>query len=65
LRKPVSSVALADVAELNPKINETIQPETQVSFVPMAAVTEVTGEITIEEIRQYCDSPGLADTGEM
>ena len=55
MRKPVSSVALADVAELNPKINETIQPETQVSFVPMAAVTEVTGEITIEEIRQYAD----------
>jgi len=55
LRKPVSSVALGDVAELNPKINETIQPETQVSFVPMAAVTEVTGEITIEEIRQYAD----------
>jgi type I restriction enzyme S subunit len=40
---------------LNPKINETIQPETQVSFVPMAAVTEVTGEITVEEIRQYAD----------
>ncbi len=55
MRKPVSSVALGDVAELNPKINETIQPETQVSFVPMAAVTEVTGEITVEEIRQYAD----------
>jgi type I restriction enzyme S subunit len=55
VRKPVSSVALGDVAELNPKINETIQPETQVSFVPMAAVTEVTGEITVEEIRQYAD----------
>ena len=48
-------VALGDVAELNPRLADTIQPSTQVSFVPMAAVTEVTGEIVREEMRPYVE----------
>lgn len=51
----VRSVALADVAELNPRLADTIQSTTQVSFVPMAAITEVTGEIVREEIRPYAE----------
>ena len=51
----VRSVALADVAVLNPRLADTIQPTTLVSFVPMAAVTEVTGEIVREEVRPYVE----------
>ncbi len=49
----VRSVDLADVSELNPRLADSIQPTTQVSFVPMAAVTEVTGAIVSEEMRPY------------
>ena len=44
---------LADIAQLNPKLNKsTIQEKSLASFVPMACVSEVSGSIISEEERE-------------
>jgi len=48
-------VALADVAELNPRLGETLGADETVSFVPMSAVSAETADITNEETRSYSD----------
>lgn len=45
---------LSQVAELNPRLNGSIDGETLVSFVPMSAVTAETGRV-MEEQRRYME----------
>ena len=47
------TVALDEVAELNPRLAETLTADSAVSFVPMSAVSAETADITDEEIRTY------------
>lgn len=46
---------LGEVCDVNPKLKpeELPSPDTQVSFIPMAAVDEVFGEIARPEVREY------------
>jgi type I restriction enzyme S subunit len=46
-------VALDEVAELNPRLAETLTSDAAVSFVPMSAVSAETAGITDEETRTY------------
>ena len=46
---------LSDVAELNPRLVESLENDTLVSFVPMSAVTAETASTTSGEERQYRD----------
>jgi type I restriction enzyme S subunit len=48
-------VALDQVAELNPRLAETLMAEDKVSFVPMSAVSAETAGITDEETRTYAE----------
>ncbi|XZE19370.1 restriction endonuclease subunit S [Pirellulaceae bacterium SH449] len=49
--KVESVVRLAEVAELNPRISADISPDSLVSFVPMAAVSEESASVISEETR--------------
>lgn len=46
---------LADVAELNPRLREKPSDDDEVAFVPMAALSAETANITAEETRAYAD----------
>ncbi|MDI6744389.1 MAG: restriction endonuclease subunit S [Thermodesulfovibrionales bacterium] len=48
---------IPEVADINPsrQIAATISDNTQVSFVPMSAVDDITGKITRPEIRHLCE----------
>jgi type I restriction enzyme S subunit len=48
-------VALDEVAELNPRLAETLKAEDNVSFVPMSAVSAETAGITDEVTRTYAE----------
>lgn len=47
----MKTVKLGEVAEINPRAPRNLAPESMVSFVPMAAVSEVHGAITAPEER--------------
>jgi Restriction endonuclease S subunits len=47
------TVKLGEAAAINPPFRETVAPEESVSFVPMAAVSEVTGRIEVVTERPY------------
>jgi len=49
------TVALDEVAELNPRLPETLTADDAVSFVPMSAVSAETAGITHEETRTYAE----------
>lgn len=49
------SAVLDEVAELNPRLAETLAPDDVVSFVPMSAVSAETAGITKEETRTYAE----------
>jgi len=49
----LSTERLSDVAELNPRLVESLDNDTLVSFVPMSAVTAETASTTSGEERQY------------
>ena len=53
--KKSRKVALDEVAELNPRLAETLAPDDEVSFVPMSAVSAETAGITEEETRSYAE----------
>ncbi len=44
-------VALAEVAELNPRVSADLRPDSLISFVPMAAVSEQSASVISEETR--------------
>jgi len=46
-----SFVTLSEVAELNPRVSKGLRPDALISFVPMAAVSEVTASVVSEETR--------------
>ena len=48
-------VALDEVAELNPRLAETLAAGDKVSFVPMSAVSAESAGITDEETRTYAE----------
>ncbi len=49
------TVALEDVADLNPRLSEKLAATDQVAFVPMAAVSAETASVTAEESRTYAE----------
>ena len=49
------NVALDEVAELNPRLPETLTADDIVTFVPMSAVSAETAGITVEETRTYSE----------
>lgn len=49
------TVALDEVAELNPRFAETLTADATVSFVPMSAVSAETAGVTAEETRTYAE----------
>lgn len=49
------TVRLADVAELNPRLAERLEPKETVSFVPMSAVSAETAGITAEQSCTYSE----------
>lgn len=55
LPKLWASVRLGDVCEINPRTRPALPPESLVSFVPMAAVDEVHGEIRTAESRPLAE----------
>ena len=48
-------VALAEVAELNPRVSADLRPDSLISFVPMAAVSERSASVISEETRVASD----------
>jgi type I restriction enzyme, S subunit len=46
---------LSEIAELNPRLNEFIESDAPVSFVPMSAVTAETASTTTGEERRYAE----------
>ena len=44
---------LEELCDLNPKHPRTLKDSTEVSFVPMAAVSDLDGRITAAETRPY------------
>ena len=46
---------LGEVAELNPRLTESLQSNTPVSFIPMSAVTSETASTTTGEERKYSE----------
>ncbi len=46
---------LGEVAELNPRLTESLQSNTPVSFIPMSAVTAETASTTTGEERKYSE----------
>jgi len=51
----LKNAALDEVAELNPRLAETLAPDDLVSFVPMSAVSAETAGITEAETRAYAE----------
>src|SRR5207245_1139232 len=49
----VQTVKLVEVADLNPRLRDSLDRDAPVSFVPMAAVIAETGSTTIGEERRY------------
>jgi type I restriction enzyme S subunit len=48
-----ASLSVGDVAVVNPRKSVTLAPDQDVSFVPMAAVDEVSGLVTEASVRPY------------
>ena len=46
---------LGEIAELNPRLAESLESDAPVSFVPMSAVTAETASTTVGEERQYSE----------
>lgn len=55
MSETIEFVSLADVCEINPKGAVGLPWDTEVTFVPMAAVDEKTGTIQSAELRRYGD----------
>jgi len=55
MSETIELVSLADVCEINPKGAVGLPRDTEVTFVPMAAVDEKTGTIQSAEVRRYGD----------
>lgn len=53
MNKTIEVVSLFDVCEINPKGAVGLPLDTEVTFVPMAAVDEKTGKIQSAEVRRY------------
>ncbi len=51
----IPTVKLADVADLNPRLAEKLAADAEVAFVPMAALSAETADVTAEETRAYAD----------
>jgi type I restriction enzyme S subunit len=49
------TATLDEVAELNPRLSEALTADAIVSFVPMAAVSAETADVTAEEVRPYAE----------
>ena len=52
---PACTVPLSQVAALNPRLRQSLSDETQVSFVPMAAVSAEEAKVTLATDRPYAE----------
>lgn len=55
MMRATHTAKLSNIAELNPKLPQTVAPDTPVSFVPMSAVSAETARTTDVEGRVYAD----------
>jgi type I restriction enzyme, S subunit len=51
----VQTARLREIAELNPRLGETLESSAPVSFVSMSAVTAETASTTVGEERRYSE----------
>ena len=50
-----ASATIGEICDLNPGLPDAPKPSTEISFVPMAAVSEHTGTIVSPQTRKFCE----------